>query len=113
MAGGQKTFCEAEAVQEWTLAIDGITSLDPTSLYQLLFTNNGTEVAFSIAPAGNTTASTTEPHYEGIVIFDKLPDLALVSGEISKFSITLTVKNTGHAPAATPAKYYGLTKQVS
>jgi hypothetical protein len=113
MPGDQRTFCEVAVGQEWILQLDGIVSLEAASLYQLLWANYGTEVAFSIAPAGNATASADAPHYEGTVIFDKLPDLALTSGEISKFSVSLTVKNTGHAPTATPAKYYGVTKQVS
>lgn len=113
MPGDVRTFCEVQAGQEWTLQLDGVTSLESDSLYQILWANYGTEVAFSIAPGGNATASADAPHYEGTVIFDKLPDLALTSGEISKFSVTLTVKNTGHNPAGSPAVFFGVTKKVS
>jgi hypothetical protein len=50
--GGQQTFCEVQPLQEWKLSIAGIASGDSTSLYQLLFANYATEVAFSIAPQG-------------------------------------------------------------
>ncbi len=112
-AGDVRTFCEVQAGQEWKLQLDGITSLDSASLYQLLWANYGTEVAFTVAPAGNATPSSTEPHYTGTVIFDQLPPLSLNAGDVSKFSVSLTVKNAVHTPAATPPVYFGLTKKTS
>ncbi len=112
-AGDVRTFCEVQAGQEWKLQLDGIVSLDAASLYQLLWANYGTEVAFTVAPAGNATASSTEPHYTGTVIFDQLPPLSLSAGDVSKFSVQLTVKNDVHTPAATPPVYFGLTKKTT
>lgn len=111
--GGQQTFCEVQPLQEWKLALEGITSGDTASLYQVLFANYGTEVAFSVAPYGNTTATSTQPIYTGTVIFDQLPPLSLTSGDISTFKVELTVKNSVHTPSATPPVYFGLTKTVS
>jgi hypothetical protein len=111
--GDVRSFCEVQVGQEWTLQLDGITSLDSDSLYQLLWANYGTEVAFTLAPGGNATPSADAPHYTGTAIFDKLPDVALSSGEVSKFSVTLTVKNDVHTPAATPPVYFGVTKKTS
>lgn len=111
--GGQQTFTEVQPLQEWKLAISGIASGDSTSLYQLLFANYGTEVAFKVAPNGNTTASTSQPIYEGTVVFDTLPPLNMTSGEIMSFSVELTVKNSVHTPSATPPVYFGLTKKTS
>lgn len=111
--GGSQTFCEVQPLQEWKLAISGIASGDSTSLYQLLFSNYGTEVAFSVAPQGNTTATTSAPIWEGTVIFDQLPPLSLTSGEVMKFSVDLTVKNSVHTPSATPPIFFGLTKKTS
>jgi hypothetical protein len=111
--GAQQTFCEVQPLQEWKLKIDGIASGDSTSLYQLLFANYGTEVAFKVAPQGNTTATTSAPIYEGTVIFDQLPPLSMTSGEIMAFSVELTVKNSVHTPSATPPIYFGLTKKTS
>lgn len=111
--GGQQTFCEVQPLQEWKLKIAGIASGDSASLYQLLFANYGTEVAFKVAPNGNTTATSSQPIYEGTVIFDSLPPLNLTSGDIMSFDVELTVKNSVHTPSATPPVYFGLTKKTS
>lgn len=105
--GDVQTFCEVRVGGQWSLQLDGITSGEDTSLYRILWDNFGTEVAFSIAPNGNTTPSADSPHYTGTVVFDQLPPLALVSNETSVFSVTLTVKNTPHTPASDV--YYGVT----
>ena len=104
--GDVQTFCELRVGGEWTLTLEGLTSGDATSLYQILWANFGTEVAFTIAPNGNASASANEPHYEGTAKFDQLPPLALTSNEVSTFSVTLTVKNTEHDPAN--SVYYGV-----
>lgn len=111
--GATQTFSEVQPLQEWKLSINGIASGDSTSLYQLLFANYGTQVAFKVAPQGNTTATTSAPIWEGTVIFDTLPPLSLVSGEIMQFSTELTVVNSVHTPSATPPVYFGLTKKTS
>lgn len=111
--GGQQTFCEVQALQEWKLSMNGIASGDATSLYQTLFANYGTQVVFSVAPQGNSTATSSAPIYEGTVIFDQLPPLTMTSGEIMSFSVELTVLNTVHTPAATPPVYFGLKKKTS
>ena len=111
--GGQQTFCEVQSLQEWKLSLAGIASGDSGSLYQLLFANYGTEVAFSVAPNGNSTATSNQPIYTGTVIFDTLPPLSLTSGEIMAFEVELTVKNAVHTPSATPPVYFGLTKTTS
>ena len=98
--GDVQTFCETRVGGQWALQLDGITSGDSASLYRVLWDNFGTEVAFTIAPNGNATASTSQPHYEGTVVFDQLPPLSLTSNEVSKFSVTLQVKNTPHNPAS-------------
>lgn len=111
--GDVQTFCEVRVGGEWSLQLDGVTSGEDTSLYQVLWANFGTEVAFTIAPQGNATASADAPHYTGTVVFNELPPLSLSSNEVSKFSVTLRVKNDVHTPAATPPVYYGVTKKVS
>ena len=111
--GDVQTFCEVRTGGEWKLQLDGTTSGDSTSLYRVLWANFGTEVAFTIAPNGNASASTTQPHYTGTVVFDTLPPLSLNSGEVVKFSVTLTVKNAVHTPSTTPPVYYGLTLKTA
>jgi hypothetical protein len=105
--GDVQTFCEVRVGGQWSLQLDGITSGEDTSLYRILWDNFGTEVAFTIAPNGNTTPTADTPHYTGTVIFDQLPPLSLTSNEITKFSVTLTVKNTPHTTASDI--YYGVT----
>lgn len=111
--GGQQTFCEVQPLQEWKLSLEGIASGDSGSLYQLLFANYGTEVAFKVAPQGNATGTANAPVYEGTVIFDTLPPLNMVSGDIMSFDIELTVKNSVHTPTSSPPIFFGLTKKTS
>jgi hypothetical protein len=111
--GDVKTFCEVRTGGEWKLQLDGVTSGDAASLYRILWANFGTTVAFTIAPNGNATASTSQPHYTGSVVFDQLPPLSLNSGDVVKFSVSLTVLNAVHTPAATPPVYYGVTLKTA
>ena len=111
--GDVQTFCEVRVGGEWMLKLDGVTSGDAASLYQVLWANFGTEVAFTLKPNGNATASADQPHYTGTVIFNELPPMTLTSNEVSKFSVSLKVKNAVHTPSATPPVYYGVTKKTS
>jgi hypothetical protein len=111
--GDVQTFCEVRVGGEWKLQLDGVTSGDATSLYRILWSNFGTEVAFTVAPQGNAVGTTSSPIYTGTVVFDQLPPLSLTSGEVVKFSVTLTVKNAVHTPATTPPVYYGLTVKTA
>ena len=111
--GDVQTFCEVRVGGEWKLQLDGVTSGDATSLYRILWTNFGTEVAFTVAPQGNAVGTASSPIYTGTVVFDQLPPLSLNSGEVVKFSVTLTVKNAVHTPATTPPVYYGLTVKTA
>jgi hypothetical protein len=109
--GGVRTMSEVRANGEWSLKLDGILSGDADSLYQLLWTNNGTEVAFTVGPNGNSTPGADTPHWTGTVVFNELPPLAQNAGEDGTFSVTLRVKNTGHDPAAN--LFYGLTRDTT
>jgi hypothetical protein len=111
--GDVQTFCEVRVGGEWKLQLDGVTSGDATSLYRILWSNFGTEVAFTVAPQGNAVGTTSSPIYTGTVVFDQLPPLSLNSGEVVKFSVTLTVKNAVHTPSTTPPVYYGLTVKTA
>ena len=109
--GDVQTFCEVRVGGEWTLTLDGITSGESTSLYQILWANFGSTATFVIAPNGNTTPSTDQPHYEGTVVFDQLPPLNLTSNEVVSFSVALTVRNTGLDEAT--GLYYGVQKVIA
>jgi len=103
--GDVRTFCEVSVGKQWALSLEGITSGDATSLYRILWDNYGTEVGFVIAPHGGS-ASASEPHYSGTVVFNELPPMALTAGEISSFAVTLEVDNSSHDPAN--AVYWGV-----
>lgn len=109
--GGVRTFCETNTEKEFKLALEGIVSLEATSLYQILWANQGTQVEFILAPAGNATPTSDKPHYTGSVIFDDLPPLELTSGEGAVFSVTYTVDNATHDPAT--GYFYGVRKVTS
>jgi hypothetical protein len=104
--GGVRTFCETNTEKQFKLALEGIVSLEATSLYQILWSNQGTQVDFVIAPAGNATPTTNERHYTGSVIIDDLPPLELTAGEGAVFSVTYSVDNATHDPAT--GWYYGV-----
>lgn len=104
--GDVQTFCEVRVGGEWKLSLEGITSGDADSLYQVLWANFGTKVAFTVAPNGNASPSADAPHYKGTVVFDQLPPLSLTSNETVKFSVELTVDNATHNPAS--HIYYGV-----
>jgi len=112
-SGDVQTFCEVRPGGEWKLQLDGVTSGDAASLYRILWANFGTTVAFTIAPNGNASASTSQPHYTGSVTFDQLPPLSLNAGDVVKFSVSLTVLNAVHTPSATPPVYYGVTLKTA
>jgi hypothetical protein len=98
--GDVQTFCETRVGGQWSLKLDGLMSGDAASLYQVLWTNFGTKVAFQLAPQGNATPAAGSPVYKGTVVFNQLPPLALTSNEVSKFSVTLLVDNAVHTPAS-------------
>jgi len=104
--GGIQTFSEVRVQGEWACQIDGYMSQTAGSLYQILWANFGTEVAFEINPGGGSVGA-NNPKYTGTLIINELPPLEMTSNEEIAFSVTLRVKNTG---LDTGAKlYYGLT----
>ena len=104
--GGIMTFGSVRTDGEWSLKTDGYVSQDADSLYRLLWTSHGSEVAFTINPAG-TTEGADNPSYTGTVIFNELPPLTLNASEEVVFSVTLRVKNTGLDVAS--KLFYGVT----
>jgi hypothetical protein len=104
--GDVQTFCEVRVGGQWSLQLDGITSGDATSLYRILWDNFGNHAEFIIGASGNSVPSADQPHYVGTVVFDQLPPLSLTSNETTKFSVTLTVRQTPHTPAS--GIYYGV-----
>jgi hypothetical protein len=113
MSGDIRTFDEVRTGGMWKLKLAGLYSQTSSSLYQLLFTNYGTQVAFVLAPSGNVVASSSQPHWTGTVIFDELPPISLQAGDVTKFEVTLSVDASVHTPSATPPIFYGLTRKTT
>lgn len=104
--GGIMTFGSVRPDGEWSLKLDGYVSQDADSLYRLLWTSFGSELAFTINP-GAGTEGTDNPAYTGTVIVNELPPLTLMANEEVVFSVTLRVKNTGLDVAS--KLFYGVT----
>lgn len=108
--GGIQTMTEVRVQGEWALQLDGYVSQDADSLYRLLWTSFGTELAFEINPGGGTEGA-DNPSYKGTVIVNELPPLELTANEEVSFSVTLRVKNTGLDVAS--KLFYGVTIDVT
>lgn len=104
--GDVQTFCEQRVGGQWALTLEGIVSGDASSLYRVLWSNFGTTGTFTIAPNGNATASSNQPHYTGTVKFNQLPPLSLMTNETATFSVELEVDGSVHDPANDV--YYGV-----
>lgn len=73
------TFSEALAgTPDWTLSGNGLISFDATALHTYLRVNAGKVVTAEIGPAGNTSASVSQPHLKLDV---KIPFAPEITGE--------------------------------
>lgn len=104
--GGIQTMTEVRVQGEWALQLDGYVSQEADSLYRLLWSSFGTELAFEINPGGGTVGA-DNPSYTGTIIVNELPPLELTANEEVSFSVTLRVKNTGLDVAS--KLFYGVT----
>lgn len=79
---GTRTFGDGAGGGQAKLTVETIQSLAAESLHQIVWDNPGrTDVAFKLAPAGNKSPSTAEPHFTGTLDFPALrPELGLEAG---------------------------------
>jgi hypothetical protein len=108
--GGIQTMTEVRVQGEWALQLDGYVSQEADSLYRLLWSSFGTELAFEINPGGGTIGA-DNPSYKGTIIVNELPPLELTANEEVSFSVTLRVKNTGLDVASN--LFYGVTIDIT
>lgn len=82
------TFADAAAgdVQQEYIEIAGIQSTDPTSLWAYCWDNSGQDVAFTYAPHGNATPSTTQPHFVGTCTIGPKPTIGGEAGRTTTFT---------------------------
>jgi len=76
------TFADAAAggARDYKLAMTLIQDAATGSLWREVWDNAGDTVPFTIVPYGNTTASATQPHFEGSAVITE-PDGDLLGGE--------------------------------
>ncbi len=98
------TFCDAENggdSYDYLLAFTAIQSLDADSLWSYIWDNTGKEIGFVMAPAGNDTASTAQPHFTGTVKVGKPGD---IGGEASRDGSTWTFDAEWKITSGKPTK---------
>jgi hypothetical protein len=88
------SFADAASggAREYALELTMKQDMATTSLWRMIWAQAGQTVSAKVAPYGNATASTTEPHYSGNVTVVE-PDGVLLGGEAnSSTSARMTVE---------------------
>lgn len=76
------TFAQAAAggSRQYNLEVTAVQDMVAGTLWDLIWSAPGSEVAFRIAPYGNLVASPTQPHYTGTAVVAE-PDGDFIGGE--------------------------------
>ena len=84
------TFEDAASgnTRAFSLAVTLVQSTDPDSLWMHVWDNEGKPFSFTLAPHGNETPSTTQPHFTGTGI---MPPPADLGGEAGNNTFTSEV----------------------
>lgn len=71
------TFEDAQAggSRQFILSGSAVQSTDAASFWKYVWENTGESVAFTLAPHGNETATTAQPHFIGTVTIGPKPTL--------------------------------------
>lgn len=79
-ADAATTFADAQAggARTYYFTVSAIQSTDTDSLWRYIWANTGEEIAYTYAPHGNATASSSQPHFTGTV---RIPAKPTVGGE--------------------------------
>lgn len=64
----------------WKFTISGVQSNDSDAAWTYIWSNTGLEVAYTYAPHGNASPSTTQPHFTGMLKIGPKPS---IGGEAS------------------------------
>lgn len=76
----------ANGGKQWFFTISAFSDLGTGSLWRYVWDNAGTEdVAFVFKPYGNSTPSTTQPHFTGTITVPAKPDFGGGVNESFKF----------------------------
>lgn len=76
------TFKDASEgeTQDEVLQITAVQSTDTASFWRMVWDNVGEEVPFKIAPHGNETPTTAQPHFTGTLEIPRRPDVGGEAG---------------------------------
>lgn len=76
------TFADASegGARQYKLKVIAIQSTDADSFWRMVWDSSGTDVAFTLAPHGNATASATQPHFIGTVTVGPKPNVGGAAG---------------------------------
>jgi hypothetical protein len=80
---------------QYLLNITAVQSTDPTSFWSMVYEKSGTDVAFTVAPHGNTTPSASQPHFVGIVTIGRRPDIGGEAGAQNTYTFETSWKIVG------------------
>ena len=82
------TFYDASlgGARDWTLKLTALQSTDPNSLWRWIWEHAGEEISYTIAPHGNETPTSDQPHLTGRCIVPAKPNLGGDAGKGNVFT---------------------------
>lgn len=89
--------------RQWKLNGSAIQSTDSTSFWSWVWANTGVTVAFTIAPHGNSSPTSAQPHFTGNVKIGRKPDLGGEAGASNEFTFDFDDWNVVGTPTRLPA----------
>lgn len=94
---GNPTFAELAAggAVQWYFEVEAFSDYGTGSLWNYVWTNNGSAtVPFVFKPYGNSTASTTKPHFTGTLAVGPKPPVGGTADEEFTFEVRFDVNGT-------------------
>lgn len=79
---------------QWFFTIEAVADYGTGSFWTTLWENAGDTVAFVFKPYGNTTASTSQPHFTGNCTITAKPPVGGTANEVFTFEARLDVEGT-------------------
>lgn len=88
--GEVRTFADVTPPKQWFFQIEGVQSTDPTSLWRLLWDQDGEEdIVYAFSPHGNAVESASEPIFRGTVDIKGKPEIGGQADNTFTFSYRL------------------------
>lgn len=86
--GDVTTFEDAagSGSRKWLMNLTAIQSTESESLWSYIWQHSGETVAYTYAPHGNATPSTSQPHFTGTVKIGPKPDIGGEAGSSTTFT---------------------------